>query len=314
MKPKARSNRMSCSDICQTLCSSEAKKFDLRIYVLITSYAPLTVYLYRSGFARFSHQRFSMDNAELTNATVHLTNVAVQKHCDNYDEKRGGKWDLRHLKEYILEQEGPEKTSNLFGAIEDVVLFSLLSVQKVMIQDKHCFELYGYDIMIASDLKPWLIEVNASPSLTANTAADYEMKFQLLDDTITVLDLERYFTGAETQIGGFDLIYKGGARFGPPANALCRSYLGCHNNRTEQLRRLSRVLSAEEEEQQQQSGGPSADTEGAAKAGGRGGRLDAGRRSSSMREDGQAAGGGRGRGREFVVAGPADGGGRRRAA
>merc|ERR1712139_622447 len=145
------------------------KKFDLRLYVLVTSYAPLVVYMYRSGFARFSHTRFSMNSADLSNAMVHLTNVAIQKQSDSYDEKRGGKWDLHHLKLYLMSREDPDKVENLFSAIQDVVMASLLAVQKVMIQDKHCFELYGYDIMISDDLKPWLIEVNASPSLSANT-------------------------------------------------------------------------------------------------------------------------------------------------
>lgn len=229
------------------------KKFDLRLYVLVTSYAPLTVYMYRSGFARFSHTRFSMNAEDLSNAMVHLTNVAVQKHCDNYDEKRGGKWDLHQLKMYLLTMVDPDRVATLFYEIQDVILYSLLSVQKVMIQDKHCFELYGYDIMISSDLKPWLIEVNASPSLSANTPNDYDMKFALLDDTLTVLDFERYLTGGEHQIGGFDLLYKNGTRVGPPPQSTYRSYLGCHNNRISQLRHLSlNIADAEREKRRQQ--------------------------------------------------------------
>lgn len=40
------------------------KKFDFRLYALCTSLSPLTLYLYRTGFARFSHQRFTMDDIE----------------------------------------------------------------------------------------------------------------------------------------------------------------------------------------------------------------------------------------------------------
>mmetsp|Transcript_36216 Transcript_36216/g.93399 ORF Transcript_36216/g.93399 Transcript_36216/m.93399 type:complete len:502 (-) Transcript_36216:21-1526(-) len=227
------------------------KKFDLRLYVLVTSYAPLTVYMYRSGFARFSHARFSMNAADLSDAMIHLTNVAIQKHNEHYDEKRGGKWDLRNLKLYLATREDPERVHQLFVAIQDVVIYSLLSVQKVMIQDKHCFELYGYDIMISADLKPWLIEVNASPSLSANTPLDYDMKFALLDDTLTVLDFEKYLTGDEAQIGGFDLLYRNGTRVGPPDAAIHRSYLGCNNNRGDQLRRLARTLGMEQDKRRQ---------------------------------------------------------------
>jgi tubulin polyglutamylase TTLL9 len=50
--------------------------------------------------------------------------------------------------------------------------------------------MYGYDILIDDELKPWLIEVNASPSLTANTREDYDLKYKLLNDVLDIIDME----------------------------------------------------------------------------------------------------------------------------
>jgi tubulin polyglutamylase TTLL1 len=77
------------------------KKFDLRIYVLVTSYRPLKVYLYSLGFARFCNEKYTPDIAELDNMFIHLTNVAVQKNSEDYNEKHGSKWSIANLRFYL---------------------------------------------------------------------------------------------------------------------------------------------------------------------------------------------------------------------
>lgn len=78
------------------------KKFDLRLYVLVTSYRPLKAYQYLHGFARFCNAKYTNDMGDLDNPFIHLTNVAIQKHNDDYNSKHGGKWHVQVIIPHYL--------------------------------------------------------------------------------------------------------------------------------------------------------------------------------------------------------------------
>ena len=73
-----------------------------------------------------------------------------------------------YLRRYLNQSRGSEATEAAFKRVNDVFWYSLQAVQDKIINDKHCFELYGYDVLFDVDLRCWLIEVNASPSLSAS--------------------------------------------------------------------------------------------------------------------------------------------------
>ena len=212
------------------------KKFDIRIYVLVTSYNPLKVWVYRSGFARFSNSRFSLESIQ--DAFVHLTNVAIQKTAPDYDPEKGCKWSLQQLRKYLTARYGQAQVDLTMREIDFVILKALESVQKVIINDKHCFEVYGFDILFDEKFKPWLLEVNASPSLSASSPTDYELKFTMLEDMLSVVDMNNKLTGRETRVGGFDLLWNDGPVHRPdiksymqiPPPYSTNSFLGCQHN------------------------------------------------------------------------------------
>ncbi len=59
-------------------------KYDLRIYVLVTSFDPLKVYLFREGLVRFATEKYSTNSASLKKRFVHLTNYSVNKKAEGY--------------------------------------------------------------------------------------------------------------------------------------------------------------------------------------------------------------------------------------
>jgi tubulin polyglutamylase TTLL6/13 len=52
-----------------------------------------------------------------------------------------------------------------------------------------CFEILGFDILIDEKLKPWLIEINHTPSFTTDTPLDFKIKKDLIADTLMTLQM-----------------------------------------------------------------------------------------------------------------------------
>merc|ERR1712051_782653 len=57
------------------------------------------------------------------------------------------------------------------------------------VENSLCFQILGFDVLIDEDCKPWLIEVNQSPSFKADSALDRRIKEKLVADSINLLNL-----------------------------------------------------------------------------------------------------------------------------
>ena len=66
------------------------------------------------------------------------------------------------------------------------MLRTLLAVHDAIPHQPNAFELFGFDVLIDAQLRPWLIEVNASPSLARENPLDIEVKERLVADTLRV--------------------------------------------------------------------------------------------------------------------------------
>ena len=49
----------------------------------------------------------------------------------------------------------------------------------------------GFDVLVDNELKPWLLEVNLSPSMQADSPLDWQIKGSLLADTFNLVGINR---------------------------------------------------------------------------------------------------------------------------
>jgi Tubulin-tyrosine ligase family len=171
---------------------------------LVTCYEPMRVYVFQEGLARFASETYT-SKINKNNKFMHLTNYSINKKNENFVQNEtpdqddfGFKWSLSAFCKH-LEQVGIDM-SLLWSRISDVLLKTIIcgehhvmaAMKKNGTHRTNCFELFGFDILVDSDLKPWLLEVNLSPSLATDSPLDLTIKSTLMSDVFNLVGIKRF--------------------------------------------------------------------------------------------------------------------------
>lgn len=184
-------------------------KFDLRVYLLVTSFQPLEAFIYKEGLARFGSRKYSNKPESLKDTRIHLTNTSIQKEFGDISDRShpaylagrngsGSKVALSWLWKRLNEQ--GVNAAELWRKIIKVCGKALESVDADIPNQPNSFEIFGFDVIFDEDEKCWLIEVNSSPSLSCDSDLDNRIKGGLIVDTISLVDPIAYDRSAVAEI------------------------------------------------------------------------------------------------------------------
>jgi len=177
------------------------RKFDMRLYLLVTGHDPLKVYIFQEGLVRLSADNYDLDLNDLDNLFKHLTNTSINK-----NNKKGYKYDdlvmsISDLKEY-LKVTYKIDFIKIWDQIKDVSIKSLISMNHIELKKEkdfklhsnNLFKLLGIDIIIDDNFKVWLLEINHGPSLGLNKSKNHAKvtKYQLVHDMFNIIGLIPY--------------------------------------------------------------------------------------------------------------------------
>lgn len=177
------------------------RKFDIRLYALVTSVSPLRIYLHTSGLARFATHEY--DTTTPTDRHTHLTNFSVNKSdakfikstsSDLTEEKvENSKWSLSFLLNY-LDRIGID-SQNVMKELERVTCMTIIAGMcevrsfhnRHVIHRHTSYELYGIDVILDEGLRPHIMEVNISPSLNStDSPLDFRLKYPMVIDILNI--------------------------------------------------------------------------------------------------------------------------------
>lgn len=106
----------------------------------------------------------------------------------------------------FAQPESGQDYESMMERIKDLIIKTLLAAESPIVNTWHqganynqsgtsssqlgpnqtCFEIYGFDVMVDEQLKPWLLEVNTFPSIASSSPFDKRVKTMMVADALTL--------------------------------------------------------------------------------------------------------------------------------
>lgn len=199
-------------------------KFDLRVYVALTSLAPTVRFvLFREGLCRMAVEPYEAPSTKnFHKLNMHLTNYSLNKFSSSFvpntsarNDEDSSKRSITTAFEQLRAEHGDAFDEAAFWAsLSELVATTLAACRPYLLcaagvgsasglaptqggatptssDDKnedsarspvvdHCFHLIGFDILVDSDFRLHLLEINNHPSLQCDAPIDFSVKGRVL--------------------------------------------------------------------------------------------------------------------------------------
>lgn len=159
------------------------RKFDIRMWALID--CKMDLYLFREGHLKTTSTEYTTESKD---KFVHITNYSLQKHNNNFEKFEVGNEvsfkDFQNCLDTVYKDSKINIKNDIIPQMVDIIKLTALSVKdKLNKKDRQfCYLLLGYDFMIDTNFKVWLIEINKNPGLVESSPVINSLVPRLLDD------------------------------------------------------------------------------------------------------------------------------------
>lgn len=183
------------------------RKYNFRLFILVTSVDPLCFYLHGDGYVTFTSKKWTDDEDFIDDNAVHLNHSYFNK--DKKGFRINNQYDVFSLSRssfYSFEKYCSKNNidfPSIKKQIQDICVKAVLSnycseIKKfnkyVTSSSKNVYEIFGVDVCLDNKLKPYLLEINLAPDIEPMEDSPIDLVFfdKMVTDLFNLVGIKPY--------------------------------------------------------------------------------------------------------------------------